>query len=109
MDPKGQEINENFQKLKKMLDNRIQGKLSVPCTFNELNWNEHQKLKSIYAFILIYYSNIDASNENKIIECKYLDYIGKGLKEYHGTHKRCSAKTEQSKYCKDFNELNEIY
>ncbi|SBT55484.1 PIR Superfamily Protein [Plasmodium ovale wallikeri] len=53
--------------------------------------------------------NIDAFNENKIIECKYMDYIGKGLKEYHDTLKRCSEKTEQSNYCKDFNELNEIY
>ncbi|SBT74219.1 hypothetical protein, conserved, partial [Plasmodium ovale] len=55
------------------------------------------------------YCNIDAFNENKIIECKYMDYIGKGLKEYHDTLKRCSSKMEQSNYCKDFNELNEIY
>ncbi|SBT55810.1 PIR Superfamily Protein [Plasmodium ovale wallikeri] len=80
IDPKGQEINKNFQKLKELLDSRIQGKLSVLCTFNELKWDEHQKLKSIYAFLLIYYSNIDAFNENKIIKCKYMDYIGKGLK-----------------------------
>ncbi|SBT72600.1 hypothetical protein, conserved, partial [Plasmodium ovale] len=109
MDPKGQEIDKNFQKLKELLDSKIQGKLSVPCTFNELKWDEHQKLKSIYAFLLIYYSNIDAFNENKIIECKYMDYIGKGLKEYHDTLKRCSSKMEQSNYCKEFNELNEIY
>ncbi|SBT58963.1 PIR Superfamily Protein [Plasmodium ovale wallikeri] len=109
MDPKGQEIDKNFQKLKELLDSKIQGKLSVPCTFNELKWDEHQKLKSIYAFLLIYYSNIDAFNEYKNIECKYMDYLGKGLKEYHDTLKRCSEKTKQSNYCKEFNELNEIY
>ncbi|SBT72079.1 hypothetical protein, conserved [Plasmodium ovale] len=81
MDPKGQEINENFQKLKEVLDKEYK----------------------------VSYHNIDLFNENKIIECKYMDYIGKGLKEYHDTLKRCPAKTEQSKYCKDFNELNEIY
>ncbi|SBT58135.1 PIR Superfamily Protein [Plasmodium ovale wallikeri] len=64
-----------------MLEYRIQDKLSVPCQFYKLNWNEHQKHKSIYAFILIYYSNIDAFNENKNIECKYMHYIGKCLKE----------------------------
>ncbi|SBT72472.1 hypothetical protein, conserved [Plasmodium ovale] len=92
-----------------MLDNRIQGKLSFLCTFNKLKWDEHQKLKNIYAFILIYYSNIDAFNEHKIIECKYMDYIGKGLKEYHDTLKRCSKKTEKSNYCKEFNEFKELY
>ncbi|SBT57351.1 PIR Superfamily Protein [Plasmodium ovale wallikeri] len=81
MDPKGQEINENFQKLKEMLDKEYK----------------------------VSYHNIDLFNEYKITECKYMDYIGKGLKVYHDTLKRYSAKTEQSKYCKDFNELNEIY
>ncbi|SBT51954.1 PIR Superfamily Protein [Plasmodium ovale wallikeri] len=51
----------------------------------------------------------DAFYKKKNIECKYMDYIGKGLKEYHDTLKICSAETEQSNYCKDFNELNEIY
>ncbi|SBT53473.1 PIR Superfamily Protein [Plasmodium ovale wallikeri] len=69
--------------------------------FNYLSKNDKTYCTSL--------NNIDAFNENKIIKCKYMDYIGKGLKEYQDTLKRCFEKTEQSNYCKDFNELNEIY
>ncbi|SBT55571.1 PIR Superfamily Protein [Plasmodium ovale wallikeri] len=69
--------------------------------FNYLSKNDKTYCTSL--------NNIDTFNEYKNIECKYMYYIGKGLKEYHDTLKRCPAKTEQSKYCKDFNELNEIY
>ncbi|SBT74652.1 hypothetical protein, conserved [Plasmodium ovale] len=108
LSPKGQKIDENFQKLKEMLESKIGSKLSVTCTFNELDWDEHQKLKSIYAFMLIYYSNIDAFKVNNNIECKYLDYFGYGLKEYYDSLNRCSAK-EESKYCKEFNEFKEFF
>ncbi|SBT53895.1 unspecified product [Plasmodium ovale wallikeri] len=59
LDLKGQKIHNNVQQLKEMLESKINSNLSVPCAFNELEWNEHQKLRSIYAFMLIYYSNLD--------------------------------------------------
>ncbi|SBT51804.1 PIR Superfamily Protein [Plasmodium ovale wallikeri] len=96
IDPKGQEINKNFQKLKELLDSRIQGKLSVLCTFNELKWDEHQKLKSIYAFLLIYYSNIDAFNENKIIE--YFNELNEIYKEDYIYWKTSTADNEYIYY-----------
>ncbi|SBT74468.1 hypothetical protein POWCR01_000220000 [Plasmodium ovale] len=106
---KGLDIKRNFQNWKDKLENHIGGKLKYPCTFNELSWNDISKIRSIYAFILIYYRNLQAFNKNKQIKCKYMDYLGKGLKEYHESINICSRKNEQDKYCKEFKEFQEIY
>ncbi|SBS91971.1 PIR Superfamily Protein [Plasmodium ovale curtisi] len=108
LDRKGHKIYNYFQQLKEMLENKIISNLSVPCTFNELEWNEHQKLRSIYAFMLIYYSNLDKFY-NKRIDCKYINYMGEGLKEYSESLKKCSTEKKLSNYCKEFNEFKEIY
>ncbi|SBT56726.1 PIR Superfamily Protein [Plasmodium ovale wallikeri] len=108
LDLKGQKIHNNVQQLKEMLESKINSNLSVPCAFNELEWNEHQKLRSIYAFMLIYYSNLDKFH-NKLIDCKYINYMGEGLKEYNESLKKCSTEKDLSNYCKEFNEFKEIY
>ncbi|SBT57401.1 PIR Superfamily Protein [Plasmodium ovale wallikeri] len=47
LDLKGQKIHNNVQQLKEMLESKINSNLSVPCAFNELEWNEHQKLRNL--------------------------------------------------------------
>ncbi|SBT58012.1 PIR Superfamily Protein [Plasmodium ovale wallikeri] len=105
---KGQKIHNNFQQLKVMLENKINSDMSVPCTFNELEWNEYQKLRRIYAFMLIYYNNLEKFH-NELIDCKYINYMGEGLKEYNASLKKCSTEKQLSNYCKEFNEFKEIY
>ncbi|SBS84743.1 PIR Superfamily Protein [Plasmodium ovale curtisi] len=86
--------------LEKWID-KLEGKINISnpfhCTFNELDMSDMNKIRSVYTFLLIYYRNIDifSRNENKYIECKYLDYIGKGLKEYHDSLKICSTNAKQ--------------
>ncbi|SBT55639.1 PIR Superfamily Protein [Plasmodium ovale wallikeri] len=106
---KGLNIGTDFQNWKDKLENQISANLKYPCTFNELSWSDISKIRSIYAFILIYYSNLQAFNKNKQIKCKYMDYLGKGLKEYHESINICSGKNEQEKYCKEFKEFQKIY
>ncbi|SBS99038.1 PIR Superfamily Protein [Plasmodium ovale curtisi] len=53
--------------------------------------------------------NLEAFHKNKQIKCKYIDYLGKGLREYHESINICSGKNEQDKYCKEFKEFQELY
>ncbi|SBT84331.1 PIR protein [Plasmodium ovale] len=106
---KGLNINNEFQSWKDKLESHIKGKLEHTCTFNELKWTDVDKIRSIYAFILIYYRNLKNFYKNKLIKCKYMDYLGKGLKEYHESIKLCSGEKEKDNYCKEFNEFREIY
>ncbi|SBS93772.1 PIR Superfamily Protein [Plasmodium ovale curtisi] len=106
---KGINIEKHFQSWKDKLEKHISGKLKYPCTFNELSWNDISKIRSIYAFILIYYRNLEAFHKTKQIKCKYMDYLGKGLKEYHESINKCSGRNEQDKYCKEFKEFQKIY
>ncbi|SBT02117.1 PIR Superfamily Protein [Plasmodium ovale curtisi] len=106
---KGLKIKKEFQSWKDKLEAHVKGELKHPCTINELEWRDVNKIRSIYAFILIYYRNLEAFNKNELIKCKYMDYLGKGLKEYHESIKLCSGEKEQDNYCKEFNEFREIY
>ncbi|SBT55422.1 PIR Superfamily Protein [Plasmodium ovale wallikeri] len=106
---KGLDIKKHFQNWKDKLENHISANLKYPCTFNELSWSDISKIRSIYAFILIYYRNLEAFHKNKQIKCKYMDYLGKGLKEYHESINICSGKNDQDKYCKEFKEFQKIY
>ncbi|SBS99926.1 PIR Superfamily Protein [Plasmodium ovale curtisi] len=80
-----------------------------PCTFSVLKGNEIDKLSSIYAFILIYYSNINAFNGERNIPCKYMNYFGKGLKAYYESLNKCSSERKEDNYCKEFREFKETY
>ncbi|SBT73706.1 PIR protein [Plasmodium ovale] len=70
---------------------------------------EINKLRRIYAFYLIYYRNIGTFHQNKNIECKYLDYLGKGLKEYHESLIECSSKKKSDNFCKELDEFQKMY
>ncbi|SBT02097.1 PIR Superfamily Protein [Plasmodium ovale wallikeri] len=102
-------IENHFEKWKSKLEIQMRGTLKNICTFNELEWNDINKLRRLYAFALIYYSNIDTFHTQNNIECKYLDFLGKGLKEYHESINRCSGKNEEDNYCKEFKEFQDIY
>ncbi|SBS93733.1 PIR Superfamily Protein [Plasmodium ovale curtisi] len=106
---KGLKIKNEFQSWKDKLEAHVKGDLKHTCTINELEWRDINKIRSIYAFILIYYRNLEAFNKNELIKCKYMDYLGKGLKEYHESIKLCSGEKEQDNYCKEFNEFRKTY
>ncbi|SBT52624.1 PIR Superfamily Protein [Plasmodium ovale wallikeri] len=107
--PRGLSIEMFFQNIKNNLEVEIKSELPYICTFNELNSTEIDKIRSIYAFLLIYYRNIDKFYDNKLIECKYLNYFGKGLKAYYESISKCYDKKNEENYCKEFNELLKIY
>ncbi|SBS92199.1 PIR Superfamily Protein [Plasmodium ovale curtisi] len=99
-------IFENYQnniksKVKKLVQN--------PCTFSELKWEEIDKLRSIYAFILIFYNNVNTFYREINIPCKYMNYFGKGLKAYYESISECSNEKERGNYCKEFSEFEKIY
>ncbi|SBT83526.1 PIR protein [Plasmodium ovale] len=105
----GISIDKLFQNWKNILVSKIQSNLSVPCTLYELNSQEINKLRRIYAFYLIYYRNIATFHKNKNIECKYLDYLGKGLKEYHESLIECSSEKQSHNFCKELDEFQKMH
>ncbi|SBS94771.1 PIR Superfamily Protein [Plasmodium ovale curtisi] len=107
--PKGQNIDDIFEKLQNDLKNKIDKNISNPCIFRKLEWEQREKLKSIYAFILLYYMNVKSIREKDNVDCKYLNYFGKGLKAYHESLNECSTEKEDDNYCKEFNEFQKIY
>ncbi|SBT52482.1 PIR Superfamily Protein [Plasmodium ovale wallikeri] len=108
-DMMGFDISEDFQKWKDKLEEELNNNKKYPCTFNKLSWTERDKMRNIYAFVLIYYRNVKKFHQNKYIICKYLDYMGKGLKEYYDSLIKCSKKVGQDNYCEEFNEFQKTY
>ncbi|SBT58292.1 PIR Superfamily Protein [Plasmodium ovale wallikeri] len=98
--PVNLKIEDHFEKWKTKLETEMKHILKNPCTFNELEWNDINKLRRLYAFALIYYSNLNIFHTRNNIKCRYLDYLGKGLNEYHESINRCSGKDKQDNYCK---------
>ncbi|SBT74233.1 PIR protein [Plasmodium ovale] len=85
------------------------GKLSYQCTFNKLNLDDIKKLKSIYAFKLIFYNNINIFNNEKHKPCIFLNTLGKGINEYINSIDKCAKEDPPGNYCKEFNEFRKIY
>ncbi|SBT55679.1 PIR Superfamily Protein [Plasmodium ovale wallikeri] len=79
------------------------------CTFNKLNSDDIEKLKSIYHFKLIFYDNLKIFNEAKNKPCRYLSELGKGLKAYSESISRCSIRSNEDNYCREFKEFQNIY
>ncbi|SBT02125.1 PIR Superfamily Protein [Plasmodium ovale curtisi] len=102
-------IDNAFESLKNKLEDKLNVKLSVPCTFTELNLNDIKKLRQIYAFALIYYSNIKIFKEQTNIYCKYLSYLGSGLRAYYESDKECNKEKNESNFCKEFKEFQKTY
>ncbi|SBT73639.1 Plasmodium vivax Vir protein, putative [Plasmodium ovale] len=106
---RGLEINDLFEKWQTGIKDKIKTTISNPCTFNILTEEQYNKLKSIYAFVLLYYNNINAIDDKKFVLCKYLNYFGKGLKAYYESLSECSKGKRDDNYCKEFNEFKELY
>ncbi|SBT84819.1 PIR protein [Plasmodium ovale] len=106
---RGLKINEHFEKWQKGIKDKINETYANICTFNELTEDQYNKLKSIYAFVLLYYNNINVIHETKIVPCKYLNFFGKGLKAYYKSFSECSTERENDNYCKEFNEFQKLY
>ncbi|SBS95979.1 PIR Superfamily Protein [Plasmodium ovale curtisi] len=97
-----------YQSLKDQLGNKLNYDNIFPCTFYELDWEEMKKLKKIYAFALIYFRNL-STFKNTYIDCKYLDYLGKGLIELYNNMTACSKKWTADNFCKELKELQNVY
>ncbi|SBS90253.1 PIR Superfamily Protein [Plasmodium ovale curtisi] len=107
--PMGINVDEIFEKWQNGIKNKIYSKLSNPCIFRKLEWEHREKLKSIYAFMLLYYENINSISEKAIVDCKYVNFFGTGLKAYYESVRYCSKKQPPDDYCKEFNEFENIY
>ncbi|SCA48162.1 PIR protein [Plasmodium ovale] len=79
------------------------------CTFYNLDLDNIEKLRSIYALKLIVYDNIKIFNTEQNIQCKYLSELGKGLKAYSESITKCSIENNEDMYCKEFKEFLNIY
>ncbi|SBT84821.1 PIR protein [Plasmodium ovale] len=106
---RGLKINEHFEKWQKGIKDKINEIYSNPCTFNELTEDQYNKLKRIYAFVLLYYNNINVIREKNFVLCKYLNFFGEGLKAYYKSLSECSTEKENDNYCKEFNEFQKLY
>ncbi|SBT58276.1 PIR Superfamily Protein [Plasmodium ovale wallikeri] len=93
-----------YQSARNKLQFKLHDNNTFPCTFYELNRNDMKKLRKIYAFVLIYFSNF-RTFKNKYIDCKYLDYLGKGLIEFYSNMNSCSKKLTQDNFCKELMEI----
>ncbi|KMZ87890.1 hypothetical protein PVBG_06117 [Plasmodium vivax Brazil I] len=102
-----------FDEIVKGLEEKIKHKIKRsppknPCVFNKLTLDEIKRLKNIYALYTVLYDNNDnfeSCNDNK---CKYLEYFGKGLDEIINSINSCSNNSNQTNYCKEFNEFVDL-
>ncbi|SBT00727.1 PIR Superfamily Protein [Plasmodium ovale curtisi] len=107
--PKGVQFDELFEKMQKDIKEKIRDGRPNPCAFKKLSSEKTDKLMNIYAFILLFYSNIRDFHEKKYIDCKYLNFFGKGLKAYYESFRDCSKNQRDDNYCQEFNELDKLY
>ncbi|SBS90357.1 PIR Superfamily Protein [Plasmodium ovale curtisi] len=98
-----------FQDIKDQLEKKSRCQKSFPCKFYVLDWNDMIKLRKIYTFALIYHSNLHIFHKEKSIECKYLNYIGKGLIEYYDSTSKCSKKGKEDPFCNELKEFQNNY
>ncbi|SBT58459.1 PIR Superfamily Protein [Plasmodium ovale wallikeri] len=108
-DTKGMFVHKEFQTFQNNIKDQISSNLSNPCIFRELTWDQSNKIKSIYAFILLYYSHIKEIHKKPDVPCKYLNFFGKGLKAYYDSVSECSSEQKDEVYCQEFKEFQEIY
>ncbi|SBS80898.1 PIR Superfamily Protein [Plasmodium ovale curtisi] len=102
-------IDKAFETVQNDIRTEIQNVVSNPCTFNAMKWSQYYKLKSLYAFILFYYKNINDIYTKKDVPYEYLNFLGEGLKAYHESIYDCSSEQKDEIYCNEFNELKEIF
>ncbi|SBT56777.1 PIR Superfamily Protein [Plasmodium ovale wallikeri] len=107
--PKNIKIDKIFEEWQMGIKNKVDTRLEDPCIFTVLEWKEYNTLKSIYAFILLYYMNVKSIYEKGNVDCKYLKFFGEGLKAYYESLNKCSTEKEDDNYCKEFNEFQKIY
>ncbi|SBS93196.1 PIR Superfamily Protein [Plasmodium ovale curtisi] len=68
-----------------------------------------QNWKNILVRYRVISQNIATFHKNKNIECKYLDYLGKGLKEYHESLIECSSEKQSHNFCKELDEFQKMH
>ncbi|SBS90545.1 PIR protein [Plasmodium ovale] len=109
--PMGVKIDGIFEKWQNAIKDVVDKRYKNPCVFRELELEleQHKKLNNIYEFILMYYENINSIREKANVDCKYVNYFGKGLKAYYESVLDCSKKQPADNYCKEFNEFKNTY
>ncbi|CAI7724039.1 PIR protein [Plasmodium vivax] len=102
------EIKELFERWEKHVkDEKTQYSLD-PCIFHNLNRDEINKIKKIYAFNTILYANAKEFETSEQNECKYMNYFGEGLNELNYSINTCYSKLPSVNYCNEFNEYLNI-
>ncbi|SBS90094.1 PIR Superfamily Protein [Plasmodium ovale curtisi] len=102
-------IEHIYKEWEKKIHDSEYGNLPKLCAYNKLKLDDIEKLKSIYAFTLIFYNNINIFNVGKSIPYKYLNDLGKGLKAYSDSISRCSIQNNIDTYCEEFKEFLNVY
>ncbi|SBT57202.1 unspecified product [Plasmodium ovale wallikeri] len=95
--------------VKNMLEYEIGKKWLILCTFNELDLDDIEKLKSICGFKKIFYDNINIFNSEKIYHVSTLSELGKGLKIYSEIFSKFSKENNGVEYCREFKKFLNLY
>ncbi|SBT73331.1 hypothetical protein, conserved [Plasmodium ovale] len=102
----------NGYKLLKKCNSNIYDKINTVtanfCTFQNLNFREILRMKTIFDFYLFYYAHIkDLTVGQKLNQ--YTKYFKEGLYEHCNSIIECLNNTTNSKYCKEFKEYHNNY
>ncbi|CAI7721727.1 PIR protein [Plasmodium vivax] len=100
----GNEIKKLFEGWEKHVKDEINYYSLKPCIFHNLNRDEINKIKNIYAFNTLLYPNAEKFETCNKNVCEYMDYFGEGLNELNNSINNCYSKLWSENYCNEFNE-----
>ncbi|KNA01706.1 hypothetical protein PVNG_04732 [Plasmodium vivax North Korean] len=99
------QINALFQGWKNHIENEIIYKNLKPCKFYNLNKDEINNIRKVYALYTIFYENNKNWGSCNSDKCEYMDYFGEALDEFINGINSCSGKPSTDNYCKEFDEF----
>ncbi|CAG9472733.1 unnamed protein product [Plasmodium vivax] len=100
----GNEIKKLFEGWEKHVKDEINYYSLKPCIFHNLNRDEINKIKNIYAFNTLLYPNAEKFETCNKNVCEYMDYFGEDLNELNNSINNCYSKLWSENYCNEFNE-----
>ncbi|CAI7723933.1 PIR protein [Plasmodium vivax] len=102
------EIKKLFEGWEKHVKDEINYYSLKPCIFHNLNRDEINKIKNIYAFNTLLYPNAEKFENCAHNECKYMEYFGEGLNELNNSINNCYSNIPSVNYCNELNEYLNI-
>ncbi|CAG9474499.1 unnamed protein product [Plasmodium vivax] len=94
-----------FEGWKNHIENEIIYKNLKPCKFYNLNKDEINNIRKVYALYTIFYENNKNWGSCNSDKCEYMDYFGEALDEFINGINSCSGKPSTDNYCKEFDEF----